>query len=72
MSRANKFECRLQTWVPEDVADAVQMIADQQLLDVADVVRQGVILVLRQFGAMPLQQRSNGHHKPGADAAHQL
>jgi hypothetical protein len=62
MPRAHKFECRLQTWVPPEIADTVELLAHEQLLDVADVVRQAIILYLRQCGAMPKVARQNGQH----------
>jgi hypothetical protein len=70
MSRAHNFDCRLQTWVPSEVSDAVEFVAREQLLDTADVLRQAIIMYLRGLGVMPKQTRANGHHQVNADAQH--
>jgi len=62
------FDAKLETWVPPRYADAVELLAKKQLLSSSDIVRQGVIMVLNQFGALPAAPRPNGHeqHQQGA------
>jgi hypothetical protein len=68
MSRASRFDSKLQTWVPAEYADAVEALARDQLLDVSACVRQAVVWYLRQHGVAPNAQRPSGHQKPiGAD-----
>jgi hypothetical protein len=64
MPRAPRFPFKLQTWVPEEHANAIASIADEQLLDVSDVLRQAVMMYLRTFNAMPPRvARPNGVHQ---------
>ncbi len=62
MSRAHNFNTRLQTWTPPEIAEAVELVAREQLLDVSDVLRQAIVMYLRALNAMPKMPRANGHH----------
>jgi hypothetical protein len=65
----NKPRCdfKLQTWVPEEFAEAIERAAREQLLDVSDVLRQAIVLYLRSFNIMPPSRMNGHHHKPGAE-----
>ena len=66
---ADPFDAKLEAWVPPRIANAVELLAKQRLMTSSDIVRQGVIAVLNQFGAMPPEPRANGHDQESAHGA---
>jgi hypothetical protein len=68
MAKPQRFPRHLQIWVPDAMADGLELLAQDGLLSVSDHARQALALYLRHHGALPV--RPNGQHKPeGADHA---
>src|SRR5262245_17220973 len=53
MSARPKFESRLQVWLPTEIADAYEALANGGLLSVSDHVRLALVNHLRAVGALP-------------------
>lgn len=52
-AREEPYNARLYTNIPERYAVAVEQLAKAQLTDSSTLVRQGVLMMLRQFNALP-------------------
>ena len=64
---ANRFPRRLETWMSEEFADAVESIAHQRALSSSAVVREALLIYLSQLGALR-QQQPNAQAKGQANA----
>lgn len=63
-----RFPRRIDVWMPEHVADAIERVAGAQMLSISDVMRHAVASYLLAIGALPAPPRPNGQHP--AESSH--
>jgi hypothetical protein len=56
-----RFPRKLEVYVPEAMADALELLAGDQLLTVSDHMRQALLLYLQHRG-VPMRSAPNGGH----------
>jgi hypothetical protein len=66
---AQRFPLKLEILVTQEIVDAVELLAADQLLTASDVGRQALLSYLRQLGvlASPRSSWSNGAHHQAAE-----
>jgi len=66
MAKAARFPIKMETWVPENYAQAFEQLASDGLLNVSDHARQAFRMYLTQMRALPAPQpaKLNGHQHP--------
>jgi hypothetical protein len=57
MSKNPRFPRRVDCWMSEQFADAIEAIAEARALTTSTVVREGMAFYLKQIGALPQQPR---------------
>jgi len=64
MTKAARFPIKMETWVPENYAQAFELLASDGLLTISDHARQAFRAYLTQLGALPAPQpaKPNGQH----------
>ena len=58
MNTKQRFPRRVDCWMSDEFADAIEAIAEARALTASTVVREGMAFYLRQIGALPNQQRA--------------
>ena len=52
MAKAVRFPTKLEVWIPDEYAEAFELLTGDQLLTVSDHARQAFRLYLTQLGAL--------------------
>lgn len=64
-----RFPRRIDVWMPEHVADAIERVAGAQMLSISDVMRHAVASYLLSVGALPPMAPPNSQQPAEVDHA---
>jgi hypothetical protein len=67
MPKQVRFPRKIETWVPDAIADGLELLAADQLLTVSDHARQAFRMYLTQLGVLQPQRPTQPH---GGQPAH--
>jgi hypothetical protein len=64
MAKAARFPRKLECWVPDQIADAFDVLAADQLLTASDHMRQAFVIYLSSRGVLKPRTVMNAPHQP--------